>query len=50
MLPTLVRNSRTDSAWVRTEREPAIILKTTADAQANTVEQALAIATSLEIS
>jgi cellulose synthase/poly-beta-1,6-N-acetylglucosamine synthase-like glycosyltransferase len=58
MLPTLVRSSRTDSAWVRTEREPAtmpvimpaIILKTTADAQGNTVKHAVGIATSLETS
>jgi cellulose synthase/poly-beta-1,6-N-acetylglucosamine synthase-like glycosyltransferase len=57
LLPSLVRSSRTDSAWVRTEREPtmmpvvvAIILKTTADAQENTVEHAVGIATSLETS
>jgi cellulose synthase/poly-beta-1,6-N-acetylglucosamine synthase-like glycosyltransferase len=52
MLPRLVRSSRTNSAWVRTERdEPAIALKGAADAsQASTMEHAVGIGTSLEIS
>jgi cellulose synthase/poly-beta-1,6-N-acetylglucosamine synthase-like glycosyltransferase len=51
MLPSLFRSSRTNSAWVRTEREPAIALKAAADAkEAGTVEHAVGIRTSLEIS
>ena len=51
MLPSLVRSSRANSAWVRTEREPAIALKAAADvSQLSTMEQAVGIGTSLEIS
>jgi hypothetical protein len=51
MLPSLVRSSRTNSAWVRTERDPAIALKAAADAnQPSIMEHAVGIGTSLEIS
>jgi len=51
MLPIVVRSSSTNSAWVRTEREPAIALKAAADAnQPSTMDQAVGIRTSLEIS
>ena len=51
MLPSLVRSSRANSAWIRTEREPAIALKAAADvSQLSTMEQAVGIGTSLEIS
>ena len=51
MLPSLVRSSRTNSAWVRTERDPAIALKAAADAnRPSTMEHAAGIGTSLEIS
>jgi hypothetical protein len=51
MLPSLVRSSRTNSEWVRTEREPAIALQAGADvSQLSTMEQAVGIGTSLEIS
>jgi cellulose synthase/poly-beta-1,6-N-acetylglucosamine synthase-like glycosyltransferase len=49
MLPSLVRSSRSDSAWVRTEREPAIILEGVAQiSQANTLEHAVGIRSSVE--
>jgi cellulose synthase/poly-beta-1,6-N-acetylglucosamine synthase-like glycosyltransferase len=51
MVPSLLRSSRAESAWIRTEREPAIVLDATGEAtQAKTVEHAVAIRTSLEIS
>jgi hypothetical protein len=51
MLPSLVRSSRTNSEWVRTEREPAISLKAAVDvSQPSAMEHAVGIGTSLEIS
>jgi Glycosyltransferase like family 2 len=51
MLPRLLRSSRSNSTWVRTEREPAILLESSAQAaQANTVEHTVGIRTSLETS
>jgi uncharacterized protein YbjQ (UPF0145 family) len=50
MLPSLVRSSRRDSAWVRTEREAVVTLNAAADmTQVSTVEPAVGVRTSLEI-
>ena len=54
MLPSILRTSRTNAAWVRTERQPAIqIVGLEAAAEGNSshaMEQALGIRSSLEIS
>ena len=54
MLPSILRTSRTNAAWVRTERQPAIqIVGLEAAAEGNpshAMEQALGIRSSLEIS
>jgi hypothetical protein len=51
MLSRVLRSSRSDSAWVRTEREPVIPFEPAAQAtQASAVEHAVGIRTSLEIS
>jgi cellulose synthase/poly-beta-1,6-N-acetylglucosamine synthase-like glycosyltransferase len=54
MLPGILRSSRTNAAWVRTERQPAmqkVVLDTAAEGNpAAAMEQALGIRSSLEIS
>jgi cellulose synthase/poly-beta-1,6-N-acetylglucosamine synthase-like glycosyltransferase len=54
MLPSIVRSSRTNAAWVRTERQPAIqTVMLEAAAEGNTsdaMEHALRIRSSLEVS
>ena len=54
LLPRIFRSSRSDAAWVRTERQPAIqevLLETAAEGNsANAMEHGLGIRSSLEIS
>jgi cellulose synthase/poly-beta-1,6-N-acetylglucosamine synthase-like glycosyltransferase len=54
MLPSIVRSSRTNAAWVRTERQPTIqtvMLETAAEGNtAGAMEHALRIRSSLEVS
>lgn len=54
MLPNLLRGSRADAAWVRTERQPAmekVTLETVDESMAgNAMEHALQVSGSMEIS
>jgi hypothetical protein len=54
LVPRILRCSRTDAAWVRTERQPAIqkvVLEAAAeDNPANAMEHGLRIRSSMEIS
>jgi cellulose synthase/poly-beta-1,6-N-acetylglucosamine synthase-like glycosyltransferase len=51
MLPSLLRSSRSNSAWVRTEREAAVILQEAVQVpQESNVERAVGIGSSMEIS
>ena len=54
MLPNVVRSSRTNAAWMRTERQPTIqtvMLETAAEGNtAEAMEHALRIRSSLEVS
>jgi cellulose synthase/poly-beta-1,6-N-acetylglucosamine synthase-like glycosyltransferase len=54
MLPSILRSSRTNAAWVRTERQPAmqkVVVEIAAEGNSATaIEQAIGIRSSLEIS
>jgi hypothetical protein len=54
MLPSILRSSRTNAAWVRTERQPTVrtaILEAAAEGNtADAMEHALRVRSSMEVS